>query len=61
MSCDSCGGSGWFAWRPIVVATGKRELVWSACAWCNDDGDKPRHEDLCEACGESEPFCECDI
>ena len=57
--CDNCGDdSGWHAWYPLNLKTRRRDLVWSACADCNDDGLKPKPE-LCESCGYTEPFCEC--
>ncbi len=58
MTCGNCGdGLGWHAWYPIAMATGQRELVWVACADCNDDASKPKPE-LC-ACGYTKPFCIC--
>lgn len=60
-TCGNCGdGSGWHAWYPVHVDTGQRKLVWVACADCNDDAQKPK-PDLCESCGLTEPFCECDF
>lgn len=57
IGCGNCGdGSGWQVWRP----NGGRGFVWVACADCNDDGKKPK-PDLCEGCGETEPFCLCGL
>lgn len=58
MSCGNCGdGRGWHVWRP-TLPNGQRGFVWVACADCNDDGAKPK-PDLCEGCGETQPFCHC--
>jgi hypothetical protein len=59
LACGNCGGPGWHALYPLNLAIGERKLVWSACADCNDDGNMPKPE-LCEGCGETEPFCGCD-
>lgn len=55
--CGNCGdGKGWHIWRPRSHPEG----VWFACADCNDNAEKPK-PDLCEGCGETEPFCECEL
>lgn len=61
MRCGNCGdGSGWSVWRPLSVDRKRREFVWVACADCNDDAAKPK-PDLCEGCGDTEPFCLCPV
>ena len=61
ISCGNCGdGSGWIAWRPkhLLEPGQPRHLEWVACADCNDDAGKPKPE-LCEGCGQTQPFCVC--
>lgn len=63
-ACINCGdGCGWVAWYPYDLVEQKRRLVWAACADCNDDEAKPKPDPalaLCEACGQTRPYCECE-
>lgn len=40
--CLTCGANGWLIWSPVETTTGHKTLVWSACADCNDDEQKPK-------------------
>jgi len=60
VTCDNCGdGSGWNTWYTRRLPTKFKDIVWVACADCNDD-DQKRKPTHCLFCQNTRPYCTCE-